>query len=209
MYRRAITSITLLLCMVLAGCSMQETREYPDRAHYGLKGNVKSINATFNISGTDSHGYVLEFSKDGLCSRHRYDSLWKNETIKAEIERNGNRQITVYKAKNADNESKVEIKYIYDKNGRVSKANTMWYGETVVTEKYLYDNNGEIGQVERNVIDYDFPAKETTHYKYLDFDSTGNWTRREGLEMTYKIVNGVETVVSENIYVEKREIEYF
>ena len=209
MYRKAITSVTLLLCMVLAGCSIQETREYPDRAHYGLKGNVKSIKATFNISGTDSPGYVLDFDEKGLCSRHRHDGIWKNETINAEIERNSNRQITAYKAKNADNESKVEIKYIYDKNGRVSKANTMWYGEFVVTEKYIYDGNGQVGQIERNIIDYDFPAKETTHYRYLDFDSAGNWTRREGLEMTYKILDGEETVVSENIYVEKREIEYF
>lgn len=215
MNNRKFTSLVLTLCLLLAGCGMPDNKkeeekgkEYPDRAMYELKGNVKSVKTIVNNSGVDEPSYELAFDKNGKCTKHMLDGTWdEDEEHLYSIARNDKNRITAYTATGKESKKKkTEVHYNYDGNGRITSVNSMWYEESVVTESFEYNDNGDRSRYSIEVLDYNYRAKETINYRYRDFDDKGNWTAREGLRI---VENENKEIVSENIFVEKREIEYY
>lgn len=203
------TAMLFTLCFFVAGCTKeQKEQKFPDRQMYNLQGEVKSIGVTVNKSGSDKQSYNLEFQNNGACTTHWCDIIFEKEESVAKIERNSSGQITTHTIKKKeDNSPNIEIKYYYNNDGRVESTNSLWYGESVVTENFEYDSEGRLVKSIKNILDYNNPLKETTHYRYTTFDEKNNWTQRMGLSIKERVNNG--TVVSDAQYIEKRAIIYY
>ena len=209
MNRRSILVLILILCIVVS-CTSPDKITYPDRAMYDLKGEVKNVKVTAISDGTTEQVYHLSFNKAGLCTRHKTDNIWKLGTTVNEVERDPDNRIRVYTTTGSnDNEPKVEIKYVYDTEGKVTAINYMWYGKDIVTESYEYDNDGILKKIEKRAYDFNYPIKETFLYRNAKFDEKNNWIEREGLRINEKNENGRKEIISETLFTEKREISYY
>lgn len=198
----------LALALVIAGsCKAPQETIYPDRDIYELKGDVRNVKVTVTGTGTDEQEYTLHFKKNGLCTRHKSDNLWKSSKITSSAERNTDGRITVYRInEKKSKKAKVETKYTYDSEGRVTNTSSMWYGKTVITEKYEYNADGRLTRIERNTLDFDTPVKETIHLRNPKFDAMDNWVEREGLKINE---NGLDGTISESTFTVRREITYY
>ena len=209
MNRRIILILILILCIV-ASCTSPDKIAYPDRTMYDLKGQVQNVKITTISNGTVEQVYYLSFNKAGLCTRHKTDNLWKLGTTVNDIERDQNNRIKVYTTTGAnDNEPKVEVRYVYDTEGKVTAINYMWYGKDIVTESYEYNDDGIVTKIERRAYDFNYPTKETLLFRNAKFDEMDNWIEREGLRINEKKENGRKEIISETLFTEKREISYY
>lgn len=210
MNRRFILLLILILCIV-ASCTSPDKMTYPDRAMYDLKGQVKNVKVTTTIEdGTTGQVYYLRFNKAGMCTRHKTDNMWQIGTTTNNAERDNDNRIKIYTTTGTkDNEPKVEIRYVYDTEGKVTAINYMWHGKDVVTENYEYDNDGVLKKLERRAYDFNYPTKETLLFRNSKFDEMNNWVEREGLKINEKKENGRNEIISESLFTEKREISYY
>lgn len=209
MKKRFILILILILCFV-ASCTTPDKITYPDRGMYELQGQVKDVKVTTTSNGTAEHVYYLRFNKKGMCTRHKTDNLWPFGTTVNNVERDHNNRIKIYTTTGAkDNEPKVEIRYVYDTDGKVTAINYMWYGKDIATESYEYGNDGILKKIERRAYDFNYPTTETLLFRNSKFDDKNNWIEREGLKINEKKENGRSEIISESLFTEKRVISYY
>ncbi|MBO5864525.1 MAG: hypothetical protein J6Q73_00535 [Bacteroidaceae bacterium] len=199
--------ILALTLGIACSCKSPKEASYPDRDIYELKGNVKEVKVVVCGTGTEEVEYTLKFKKNGLCTRHKNDNLWKSKNIESSTTRDANSRITVHNIKDKKGkDAKMETKYTYDKDGKVTNTSSMWYGKTVITEKYEYNADGRLIRIERNILDFNSPTKETIHFRNPKHDAMDNWIEREGLKINE---NGQDGTISKSTFTEKREITYY
>lgn len=209
MNNRKFTLLALTLCLLLAGCGMPDNKkeeekgkEFPDRAMYELKGNVKSVKTIVNNSGVDEPSYELAFDKNGKCTKHMLDGIWDEEEGHLySTKRNDKEQVVSYTVTGKESKKKrVEIHYSYDEEGKMVSRNSMWNNEEYfIFEKFTYNKSGYMTTLVLEETNGNNLIKTT--YNYRSIDKAGNWTERTGHEV---YGNG-----RENIVIEKRQIEYY
>lgn len=226
-------SIALALCSVVAVLSAQAESLSSDRDFDGLKGKVHEVNhgnqvpsmqdkSAYGKSETyDEQGNQIGSAEIGPYSylRHIYlhfDSKTVFEYWSEKPPVPGSKE----------DYSRLSAKFVYRYNGkgqRIEKSDFDNKGSLTFTHNYLYDPKGrrisestEVGKDVRDLVKFTYDdaghiigqvdGTQTTAYRYVQFDSSGNWTKRIVIGMGIK--EG-ETHPTMQETLEERSITYY
>jgi hypothetical protein len=226
-------STALALCSVVVALSAQAESPRSDRDFDGLKGKVHQVNhgnqvpsmqdkSAYGESETyDEQGNLIAHVEVGPDTylRHTYAYV----DAKTVLEFWGEKP-SLPGAKEDD--SHLSAKFVYKYNGkgqRIEKSDFDKKGSPTFTHEYLYDPKGrrisestEVGKEVRDLVKFTYDDKghivgkvdgtQTTAYRYVQFDSWENWTKRIVIGMGIK-EGDTHPTMQETL--EERSITYY
>ncbi len=198
-------STALVLCTALATVAAQAQPPKSDRDFDGLKGKVHQVshgNLMPSMQDKLHSGESETYDEQGnlvatvvvgadAYLRHAYAHF----DVQTVFEYWGEKPSP---PGSEEDYSRLSAKFIYkyDGNGnRIEKSDFNNKGSLTATHKYLYDPKGrrisestEVGKEVRELVKFTYDAAgniigrvngtQTTAYRYAQFDSAGNWTKR-------------------------------
>lgn len=226
-------SIALALCSVVAALSAHAESPKPDRDFDGLKGKVHQVShgnqmpslqdkSAYGKSETyDEQGNLIASAEVGPDSylHHTYVHL----DTKNVLEYWGEKPSL---PGNKENDSHLSAKFVYRYDGRgnrIEKSDFDKKGSLTFTHKYLYDPKGrrisestEVGKEVRDLLKFTYDdaghitgqinGTQTTAYRYVQSDSSGNWTKRIVIGLGIK-EGDAQPTMQESL--EERSITYY
>jgi hypothetical protein len=199
-------SIVLMLAGVLAALAAQARPVSSDRDCDGLKGKVHQVSHGNQMPSTqdkshsgesetyDEQGNLIATVAVGADSylRHTYIHI---DSAQAVLEYWGDKPSLPV---NREDDSRLSAKFVYKYNGKGSRIEKSVFnkdGSLASKQKYIYDSKGwrisestEVDKEVRDVLKFTYDeagniiarssGTQTTTYRYLQFDSSGNWIKR-------------------------------
>ncbi len=201
--------MTLLVCTV--GCSYERKPNcHLDKLN--VKGNVVKIETitnstipltemTYDIFGnnginTMNGNVVVDFDNNGFIERYTGYGIDGKQIFS---NRYFNKSDDYFPATIGGYENIVRMETVKNDNGQVTEA--IYYGQDqkpVFTMKMYYDEDGNATKITKEKSAF---SKDSTEYKYLQFDQNGNWTE---VEVSYN--DFIES--HHHKYTVKRQITY-
>jgi hypothetical protein len=226
-------SIALALCSVVAALSARAESPNTDRDFDGLKGKVHQVghgnqvpslqdkSANGESETYDEPGNLIAHVQVGPYSylRHTYVHLDTKTVLEYWSEKP-----SLPGTKEDESHLSAKFVYKYDGKGRpIEKSDFDKNGSPTFTHKYLYDPKGrrisestEVGKEVRDLVKFTYDDKghiigkvddtQTTAYRYVQFDSSGNWTKRIVIGMGIK-EGDTHPTMQETL--EERSITYY
>lgn len=150
---------------------------------------------------TDSLGTIKNISEDAVI-----------KGVPINLKRDAANFITTFEfAKDTDMDFQRIESYTW-KDSKIASVESVgweWYNNV----KYTYDENGNIASADEEGGSEGESSTTVTTYKYLDFDSYGNWTRRTVTYQTSIVSEFSDSPTAEkmpaNYQIQTRTIEYF
>jgi YD repeat-containing protein len=226
-------SIALAFCSIVAVLSAQAEPPKSDRDFDGLKGKVHQVNhgnqmpsmqdrSVYGKSETyDEQGNLIARVEIGPDTYLRY--TYASVDAKTVLE-NWDEKPSLPGSKEDGSHLSAKFVYQYDgKGNRIEKSDFDKKGSPTFTHKYLYDPKGrrisestEVGKEVRDLLQFTYDdaghiigkvdGTQTTAYRYVQFDSSGNWTKRITIGMGIK-EGDTHPTMQESL--EERSITYY
>jgi hypothetical protein len=231
--RKMNKSIALALCSVVAVLSARAESPKPDRDFDGLKGKVHQVGqgnqipsmqdkSAYGKSETyDEQGNLIWSAEVGPFSYLRHIYLHFDPKTVFEY---WSEKPPIPGSKEDYSRLSAKFLYKYDGKGRrIEKSDFDKNGALTFTHKYLYDPKGrrisestEVGKEVRDLLKFTYDdaghilgqvdGTQTTAYRYVQFDSSGNWTKRIVIGMGIK-EGDTQPTMQETL--EERSITYY
>ena len=204
--RFSLITIAFFGCLFNASAESTE-RIYNDAKAFYLKGHVKSC-----TDGDDSPNEynTIYFNPDGSYKTDKYTITrdYDNKLIKLYNEKN---EIEITEEGDSIEHFESECSEVlwssmpfpYGEKWTMHRGGMVFWGDCY----FLYD---QYGNIESKIFHYNVTGFTYTRYdyKYLEFDSHGNWTKRQQIESSFDYRNSVYMSINDP-RIETRTITYY